>query len=64
MRTTLQLPIELIEKASRLADAKTKTETIIIALKDYIRRKQMEKLMKSAGSLNIKSAWKKMRHGR
>ncbi len=64
MRTTLQLPEELLQKAARLAKARTKTETIIVALKDFIRRKQMMRLMDAAGTLPLRSTWKKMRHGR
>lgn len=64
MRTTLNLPQELLERAARLADVKTKTETIVIALRDFVRRKQLERLMGAAGSLSLKPAWRKMRHGR
>lgn len=64
MRTTLDLPQDLLEAAARLAEVRTKTETIIVALKEYVRRKRMERLMGASGSLHLKPAWKRMRHGR
>lgn len=64
MRTTLQLPDDLISEAARLAKTKTKTETIILALKDFIRRRQLQKLIKASGTILLHSNWEKMRHDR
>lgn len=66
MRTTLDLPEKLIQQASRLAKEKTKTGTIVIALKEYIRMKKLEKLAQSAGSIRFDPDYDcfKVRHAR
>lgn len=64
MRTTLNIPDDLVEKATRLAGVKTKTKAIVVALEDFVRRKQIQKLIESSGTLKPRSDWEKMRHGR
>ena len=38
MKTTLDLPDELMEEAMKLTDIKTKTEVIIVALQELIKK--------------------------
>jgi len=38
MKTTLDLPDELMEEAMQLTDIKTKTEVIILALQELIKK--------------------------
>jgi len=38
MKTTLDLPDELMEEAMQLTDIKTKTEVIIVALQELIKK--------------------------
>lgn len=66
MRTTLQIPDHLLKQASRLAKAKTKTETVVIALQDYVRMKKIEKLIAAAGTVRFQEGydWNQARHGR
>lgn len=66
MRTTLDLPEDLIQQASRLSKTKTKTETIKTALREYIRIKKMETLAQAAGSVRMDPNydWGKARHER
>ena len=44
MRTTLDLPLRLLEAACRASGARTKTEAIILGLKELTRRKKIERL--------------------
>lgn len=54
MRTTLDLPSDLIRKAQKISRAKTKTETIILALKAFIRHEKLDALMALKGKIPLK----------
>lgn len=45
MRTTLDLPEELVNEAKRLLGYKSKTDTIVFALTDLIRRRKIADLI-------------------
>ena len=45
MRTTLDLPDGLIDDARKVAGFKSKTDTVVYALKEVVRRKHKEDLM-------------------
>jgi len=64
MKTTLNIPEDLIKKAMSLAKHRTKTETIIVALQEYVRKKMIEKIMKYQGKLQFDETWEKSRHAR
>jgi Arc/MetJ family transcription regulator len=64
MKTTLNIPEDLIKKAMSLAKHKTKTETVIVALQEYVRKKKIEKIMKYQGKLQFDETWEKSRHAR
>jgi Arc/MetJ family transcription regulator len=64
MKTTLNIPEELIKKAMSLSSLKTKTETVIIALQEYVRQKKIEKILKHEGKLQFEETWEKSRHAR
>jgi Arc/MetJ family transcription regulator len=51
MRTTLDLPEALIEEARRLLGFKSKTDTVVLSLKEMIRRKRIEELKELMGSV-------------
>jgi len=53
MRTTLDLPEELVEEAMKLLGFKSKTDTIIVSLRELIRRKRIEELKKMSGSIHL-----------
>lgn len=53
MRTTLELPDELIEDAMRLSGATTKRDAVCAALEEYVRRMSVEALLASAGTMDI-----------
>lgn len=53
MRTTLDIPGPLIEEARRLLGFKSKTDTVIVSLKEMIRRKRIEELKEMMGSVQL-----------
>ncbi|OGW52527.1 MAG: hypothetical protein A2Y81_08375 [Nitrospirae bacterium RBG_13_43_8] len=64
MKTTLNIPEELIETAMSLSKYPTKTETVIVALREYIRLKKIEKILEYEGKLRIEDTWERSRHAR
>ncbi|MBM4306844.1 MAG: type II toxin-antitoxin system VapB family antitoxin [Deltaproteobacteria bacterium] len=64
MKTTLNIPEDLIKTAMSLAKHRTKTETVIIALREYIRKKKIEKILGQEGMLQFEDLWKETRHAR
>ena len=64
MKTTLNIPDDLVNKTMRLSGSKTKTGAIVTAMKEYIRRKKLEHIMELEGTLQFSSDWEKARHGR
>ncbi len=53
MRTTIDIPEELIEEARQLLGFKSKTDTIILSLQELIRKKRIEELKKMAGHVKL-----------
>jgi Arc/MetJ family transcription regulator len=53
MRTTLDLPDELIEEARRLLGFKSKTDTVVLSLRELIRRRRIEELKELLGSVRL-----------
>lgn len=53
MRTTLDIPGPLIEEARRLLGFKSKADTVIVSLKEMIRRKRIEELKEMMGSVQL-----------
>lgn len=53
MRTTLDLPDNLVEDARAALGFKSKTDTVTHALKEVIRRKQIEELKSMFGKVKI-----------
>ena len=64
MKTTLNIPDELIKKAMLLSQHRTKTETVIIALHEYICLKKVERILGHEGKLEFNDTWEKSRHAR
>jgi ribosomal protein S17 len=64
MKTTLNIPEDLIKKAMLLSKHKTKTKTIIVALQEYVRQKKIEKILEHQGKLQFNETWEKSRHAR
>jgi len=53
MRTTLDLPEDLVNEAKELLGYKSKTDTIVFALKELIRRHKIEQLIGMFGKVKI-----------
>jgi Arc/MetJ family transcription regulator len=54
MRTTLDLPAELVEEARRAANVATKREAVIAGLEELIRRARREELRGLAGRVDLR----------
>jgi len=64
MKTTLNIPDELIKTAMSISKHRTKTETVIIALQEYIHLKKIEKILGHEGKLQFEDTWERSRHAR
>jgi len=53
MRTTLDLPVDLINDAMKATHAKTKTKVIIIALEELIRKSKIAGLKEFKGKVGL-----------
>jgi hypothetical protein len=62
MRTTLDLPEELLEKAMKVSKTKTKTKTIILALEELIRKSTISELKNYKGTIDLDIDLDKLRN--
>ena len=53
MRTTLDIPRDLIEEARKILGFKSKTDTVILSLQELIRRRRIEELKDLMGSVEL-----------
>jgi Arc/MetJ family transcription regulator len=53
MRTTLDIPDNLVNEAMKATHIKTKTKVIITALEQLIRRAQLSELKEFKGKINL-----------
>ena len=53
MRTTLDIPEDLLSEAMKVTQARTKTEVIKFALENIIRKNKLQKLKSYRGELEI-----------
>ena len=53
MRTTLAINEDLLNEAKRLSGAKTKKETVEIALEEFIKRRTARKLLELEGKVEL-----------
>ena len=61
MRTTLILPDDLVDAAREAAGLVSKTETVIYALKEVIRRKRIDDLKGMFGTVDVRIDLDKVR---
>ena len=52
MKTSLDIPKKELEDALKFTGAKTKTEAVTLAVKDYNRRVRLNKLSKKLGTFD------------
>ena len=53
MRTTLDLPAELLEEARTVLGFKSKTDTIVLALRELVRRRRIDDLKDLLGRVHL-----------
>ncbi len=53
MRTTLDIPEKLMEEARQRLGFKSKTDTVVQALRDVVRRERLEELKSLLGSIDL-----------
>jgi Arc/MetJ family transcription regulator len=53
MRTTLDLPVDLLEEARHALGFKSKTDTIILALRELVRRRRFDELKALMGRVEL-----------
>lgn len=64
MRTTVNLPDDLMAEAIKLSKEKTQTATLVAALREYIRARRVERLIARRGKLTFTDHWERGRHAR
>ncbi len=60
MRTTLNIDGLLIKQLLAATHEKTKTRAITIAIKDYLKKKQIKKILSYQGSVGIQDNWQQL----
>jgi Arc/MetJ family transcription regulator len=53
MRTTLDLPEALVEEARRALGFKSKTDTVVLALRELVRRRRLDDLKALMGRVRL-----------
>ena len=53
MRTTLDVPEPLLNEARDLLQFKSKTDTVVVALRELIRRRRVDQLKALAGQIEL-----------
>ena len=53
MRTTVDIPDEVMREAMRTSQAKTKTMVIVLGLKELINRHKLEQIRALRGKVNL-----------
>lgn len=53
MRTTLDLPEDLVNEARRTLGFKSKTDTVVLALRELVRRRRIDELKSLLGRVRL-----------
>ena len=64
MKTTLDIPDDLIREAMTLSNSRTKKEAVVSGLRELIRQRKIANVISSAGRLEFSDNSEKARHGR
>jgi len=62
-RVTITLPSDLLSELIEITQARTKTEAMMTAIKDEIRRKKLENIKSMAGKMEFIKSTEELRHG-
>jgi len=57
MRTTLDLPEDLLIEAMKVTEIKTKTKVIITALEELIRKSKISEIKQYKGAIDLNTEW-------
>jgi len=60
MRTTINIDDSVLENLLEYTHQKSKTRAITIAIKDYLRRKRLEKILSFQGKLDVEDNWQQL----
>lgn len=63
MRTTIIIEDTLFEMIKKVTGAKTKTEAVNCALREYLRLKAKDELLNLRGNLELEDNWQDLREG-
>ena len=63
MRTTLNIDDDMLRTVQEETGARTKTQAVHEALKDFVRRKKIERLIQLQGKVRFSSDWETLRKG-
>jgi Arc/MetJ family transcription regulator len=53
MRTTLDLPMDLVDEARDALGFKSKTDTVVLALRELVRRRRLDELKSLLGRVHL-----------
>ncbi len=59
MRSTLNIPDELVEQVQKESGSKTKTEAITTAMQEYLRLQKRKRLISLLGKKSLAFDWEK-----
>ena len=57
MRTTLNIDDILMEELLKTTHEKSKTRAVTVAIKDYLHKQKLKKILSYQGNLNIEDNW-------
>lgn len=60
MRTTLNIDDHLMKQLLAATHEKSKTRAISIAIKDYLKKKHMKKILSYQGTIDIENNWQQL----
>ncbi|MDR4496761.1 MAG: type II toxin-antitoxin system VapB family antitoxin [Candidatus Scalindua sp.] len=60
MRTTLNIDDFLMKKLLEATHEKSKTRAITIAIKDFLKKKQIKKILSYQGTFDIENNWQQL----
>jgi len=61
-RTTITIPRELVEELLKVTQAKNKTQAVISAIEQEIRRRKLERIKSMAGRMDFELEAEELRH--
>jgi hypothetical protein len=61
-RTTITLPQELVNELLGVTQVKNKTQAVILAIQEEIRKRKLERIKKMAGSMEFEIEAEELRH--